>query len=342
MRAARLALVLAAFVACLGAAPARAQRSLVIYCSHDADACELAGKEFQRETGIATTITRKATGEYYAQIRAERDNPRADVWYGGTIDPLLQAAAEGLLASYTSPKLAELAPWARRTTERSGFKVAAIYRIIIAFGSNPELLQRRGIAAPKCWADLPSAAYRKEIELSNPVTSGTGYTILATLIALYGEDGAFAYLKRLAPNVVRYTQSGTAQGPSVARGEVGVGVSFAHEFVTQQLAGFAVDIAIPCEGTGAALGGMAVVNGAPHPEEAKLFYDWALTKSAQELANRTRNLIIPANATATIRPEAARFASVATVDVDPMKFGQPEERKRLLARWQREIGDALR
>lgn len=63
---------------------------------------------------------------------------------------------------------------------------------------------------------------------------------------------------------------------------------------------------------------------------------------ACELANRTRNLILPANAMATIRPEAARFADVAMLDVDPAKFGQPEERRRLLARWQREIGDTLR
>ncbi len=119
-------------------------------------------------------------------------------------------------------------------------------------------------------------------------------------------------------------------------------MSFVHEFITQQLAGFAVDIAIPCEGTGAALGGMAILNGAPHPEEARAFYDWALTRNAQELANSTRNLILPANAMATIRPEAARFADVAMLDVDPAKFGQPEERRRLLARWQREIGDTLR
>jgi iron(III) transport system substrate-binding protein len=87
---------------------------------------------------------------------------------------------------------------------------------------------------------------------------------------------------------------------------------------------------------------MAILTGAPHAEEARAFYDWALTKPAQELANRTRNLIIPANAAAVIRPEAARFAQVPTVDVDPAKFGRPEERRRLLARWQREIGDALR
>jgi hypothetical protein len=56
---------LIAIVAGLLAVTAHAQRSLVLYCSHDADACELAAQTFQRETGIATTVTRKATGEYY-------------------------------------------------------------------------------------------------------------------------------------------------------------------------------------------------------------------------------------------------------------------------------------
>jgi iron(III) transport system substrate-binding protein len=335
--------VLIALAAALAAMVAHAQpRSLVVYCSHDADACDLAAKTFERDTGIAVAITRKATGEAYAQIRSERDNPRADVWYGGTIDPLLQAASEGLLQAYRSPRVTQLAPWARTMTERSDYKVAAIYRIIIGFGANPPLLAKKNASAPRCWSDLPDAVYRKDVELSNPVTSGTGYTILATLITLYGEDGAFAYMKRLAPNVVRYTQSGTAQGPSVARGEVMVGVTFVHEFVTQQLAGFAIDITIPCEGTGAALGGMAIVTGAPHLDAARAFYDWALRKSAQELANQTKNLLIPANAQATIRPEAARYAQVATLDVDPMKFGNPDERRRLLARWQREIGDLSR
>ncbi len=321
---------------------AAAARSLVIYCSHDPDPCVLAAKTFERESGISTSVTRKPTGEFYAQIRAERDNPRADVWYGGTIDPFLQGAAEGLFVPYRSPRLAELAAWANEATAKSDYRVAAIYRIVIGFGSNPALLARKGLDAPRCWADLVRAEYRKDVELSNPVTSGTGYTILATLITLLGEDAAFDYLKHLSPNVVRYTQSGTAQGPSVARGEVAVGVTFVHEFVTQQMAGFPVEVAIPCEGTGDALGGMAIIAGAPHPVEARAFYDWALGRSAQEIANHTRSLILPANASATVRPEAARFAEVKTLGVDPHKFGRPEERRRLLGRWQREIGDMMR
>src|SRR4030095_536314 len=315
---------------------------LVVYCTHDPDACELAAQSFTRETGIVVAMTRKPTGEVYAQLRAERDNPKADVWYGGTFDSFQQGAAEGLFTPYRSPKLADLFPWAQRKADETGDRAVAIYRIIIGFGTNPELLAKRKLAAPRCWSDLVKSDYRKEIELSNPVTSGTGYTILTTLITLYGEDAAFDYLKRLDPNVIRYTQSGTAQGPSVARGEVAVGVSFVHEFVTQQLAGFVVDVTIPCEGHGDTLGRMAIVAGGPNPVEARAFYDWALTRGAQELANRTRNLILPANRYAEVRPEAARYASTRVVEIDMVWLGAPAEKKRLLARWQREIGDAPR
>ena len=330
------ALLLATLAPCAVAAP------FVIYCSHDPDACELTAKSFQRDTGIVTKVTRKATGEFYAQIRAERENPKADVWYGGTIDSFLQASAEDLFAPYRSVHVAELAPWALAQSERTGFRVNAIYEIVLGFGTNPGIVARKSMPVPKCWSDLLSPAYRNEIDLSNPVTSGTGYTILSTLVALYGEDGAFDYLRKLQPNVIRWTPSGTAQGASVARGEVGVGVTFVHEFVTYQLTGFAIDITIPCEGTGAALGGMAILAGAPHPDEARKFVDWALSKSAMELANQTHNLIIPANARAEMRPEAARYAHAKLVDVDPARFGAPAERKRLLARWQKEIGDKQR
>jgi iron(III) transport system substrate-binding protein len=338
---ARIATAFALVAALVAAHPALAG-PLVVYCTHDPDACELAAQTFTRDTGIAVAMTRKPTGEVYAQLRAERENPKADVWYGGTFDSFLQGAAEGLFAAYRSPRLAELHPWAQRQAQATDDRAVAIYRIILGFGTNPTLLAKRGVAAPRCWSDLTKPEYRKEIELSNPVTSGTGYTILATLVALYGEAGAFDYLRRLDPNVIRYTQSGTAQGPSVARGEVGIGVSFVHEFITQQLAGFVVDIAIPCEGTGATLGGMAIVAGGPNPADARAFYDWALTRGAQEIANRTRNLILPANRTAEIRPEASRYANASVLDLDPAKFGAPAEKRRLLARWQREIGDASR
>ncbi len=51
---------------------------------------------FEKATGIKVLMTRKSSGEFYAQIKAEAANPRGDIWWGGTGDPHLQAAEEGL------------------------------------------------------------------------------------------------------------------------------------------------------------------------------------------------------------------------------------------------------
>jgi iron(III) transport system substrate-binding protein len=41
-----------------------------------------------------------------------------------------------------------------------------------------------------------------------------------------GEEPAFDYLKKLHRNTTTCTRSGQAQAPDVAKGEVGIGVSF--------------------------------------------------------------------------------------------------------------------
>ena len=287
-------------------------------------------------------MVRKPTGEVFAQLRAERDNPKSDVWYGGTFDSFLQGAAEGLFAPYRSPRLVGAPSVGAAAGERH---VRPRRRDLphrrSASAPIPRCSRRSGIAAPRCWADLVKPEYKSEIELSNPVTSGTGYTILATLVALYGEDGAFDYLKRLRPNVVRYTQSGTAQGPSVARGEVGIGVSFVHEFITQQLAGFPVDITVPCEGTGDALGGMAIIANGPNPAEARDVL--RLGADAKRAGARQPDAQPDPPCQRGCRSKAGGGPVRRRPDrsnVDPAKFGSPAEKKRLLARWQREIGDA--
>src|SRR3546814_16201597 len=82
---------------------------------------------FTKETGIDVAMTRKSSGETFAQIKAEASNPRGDVWWGGTGDPHLQAAEEGLTEEYKSPMLPELLPWAQSPAEASGYKTVGIY-----------------------------------------------------------------------------------------------------------------------------------------------------------------------------------------------------------------------
>ena len=75
---------------------------LTLYCSPQIEWCELMVNTFEKQTGIRVSMTRKSSGETLAQIKAEKSNPKGDVWWGGTGDPHLQAAEEGLTEVYNS------------------------------------------------------------------------------------------------------------------------------------------------------------------------------------------------------------------------------------------------
>jgi iron(III) transport system substrate-binding protein len=96
---------------------------------------------------------------------------------------------------------------------------------------------------------------------------------------MMGEDAAFDYLKKLHRNVTQYTRSGTAQARSVAKGEVGIGVSFIFGFDNERLTNkFPVYAAAPCEGTSYEIGGIALVKGSRNRAEAKRYYDWLMSR----------------------------------------------------------------
>jgi iron(III) transport system substrate-binding protein len=112
---------------------------------------------FERQTGVKVAMTRKSSGETYAQLKAEATNPRGDIWWGGTGDPHLQAAGEGLTIEYKSVHLAELQPWAVHQWERTNGRAVGIYSGALGFGYNIDLVKKKGVAKPKCWADLLDA-----------------------------------------------------------------------------------------------------------------------------------------------------------------------------------------
>ncbi len=90
---------------------------------------------------------------------------------------------------------------------------------------------------PGCWEDLLDARLRDDIQVANPASSGTAYTMLATLVQLMGEDEAFAYLEALDDNISRYTASGSAPIRAAATGETAIGIVFMHDAVAQAVQG---------------------------------------------------------------------------------------------------------
>lgn len=332
-----------ALVLALGLTPAAAQQGeLVVYCSVQEEWCRPMVQAFERATGIRVSMTRKSSGETFAQIRAEAANPRGDVWWGGTGDPHMQAAEENLTEVYRSPMLAQLQPWAVRQAEQTGFRTVGIYSGALGFSFNRTQIERRRIAAPRCWADLLRPEFRDEVQVADPNSSGTAYTMLATFVQIMGEDRAFEFMRQLHRNVNQYTRSGAAPARSAATGESLVGITFQHDAVTQALAGAPVTVVSPCEGTGYEIGSMSIIRGARNMDNARRFYDWALTPEAQAIAIQARSFQVPSNRNAPTPEGAPNLAEIRLIDYDFARFGSSAERTRLLARWDAEVRNAPR
>jgi len=319
------------------AAGAARAESLTLYCAAQEDWCQLMARSFEDATGIDVNMTRKSSGETFAQVRAEASNPKGDVWWGGTGDPHLQAAEEGLTEEYISPMRDQLNDWAIAQAESAHNRTIGIYSGALGYGYNTELLAANKLPEPKCWADLTKPEYKGHIQMANPNSSGTAYTTLATIVQLLGEDKGFDFMKALHKNINQYTKSGSAPIKAAARGETTIGIVFMHDAVAQAVAGFPIKVVAPCEGTGYEIGSMSIIKGARHMEEAKKYYDWALSADAQNLALQVNAFQVPSNKNAKTSDKAPDLASIKLIDYDFKKYGSSDERKRLLKKWDDEV-----
>lgn len=317
-------------------APAMAD-DLTLYCSADEEWCQLMARGFEEATGINVDMTRKSSGETFAQVKAEAENPKGDVWWGGTGDPHLQAAEEDLTVAYESPMRGELQPWAVKQAEAASNKTIGIYSGALGYGYNEDLLKQNNLPVPACWADLLKPEYKGHVQIANPNSSGTAYTTLATMVQLFGEDGGFDYMKKLHANVNQYTKSGSAPIKAAAKGETTVGIVFMHDAVAQAAQGFPVKVVAPCEGTGYEIGSMSIIKGARNLESAKKFYDWALTADVQSRAVEAKSYQVPSNRNAKVSPLSPDLSSIKLIDYDFKKYGSSDERKRLLKKWDDDV-----
>jgi iron(III) transport system substrate-binding protein len=112
--------------------------------------------------------------------------------------------------------------------------------------------------------------------------------------------------------------------------------------MTEIVHGFPIRLVLPCEGIGYELGSMSIVKGARNLENAKKFYDWALTPATQEMAAATRQYQLPSNKAAKVDPNVPDFRKIKLIPYDYAKYGASAERRRLIARWEKDVNSIPR
>ncbi|MDO5641879.1 MAG: ABC transporter substrate-binding protein, partial [Paracoccus sp. (in: a-proteobacteria)] len=86
------------------------------------------------------------------------------------------------------------------------------------------------------------------------------------------------------------------------------------------------------------VGSMSIIKGGPNPENARLFYDWALSPEAQAIGATVSSFQVPSNKAAPVPEQSPNLDDIKLIDYDFVKYGSSDERTRLLTKWDAEVG----
>ncbi|MDP7741192.1 MAG: extracellular solute-binding protein [Lentisphaeria bacterium] len=214
--------------------------------------------------------------ELLERLRAERDEPRADLWCGVPDRLLAAAAAEGLLQKFT-PAWAGNVPAAYHSPGDLWYGTFISPTVIVY---NRDYLTAE--TAPTSLDDLMQPQWQGRIVLADPLRSDIMQTIFGLLICrLHARDGkpgkGFDWLQRLHGNTAVYVEPDKLYENLTA--DTPVSIWHLDDVHRRQQAGtYPLGIVVPLSPTPVQVEGLAVVAGAPNIEASAVFYNF-LTRS---------------------------------------------------------------
>jgi iron(III) transport system substrate-binding protein len=303
-------------------------KEITVYMGVVEKQAQILAEQFEKDTGIHVNFVRMSGGETLSRIRAEKDAPKADVWYGGSADSYIVAANEGLLEKYVSPN-AEKIP--AQFKDKDGYWTG-VYQGYLGFVCDGRFFEENNMELPKKWDDLLDPRLQGQIIVSNPGSASTGYVLVSALTQMWGEEKAMDYFAKLNKQVKQYTKAGAAPARSAALGECAVGITYIHNGIRLLKEGYDnVKLSVPEDGTAYELGAVGIIKGAPNEEGAKKFVDWCLTKETQEIGQHNGSYQFLTNPDATPPEEAMPFKNAKLINYDFKWSG--DNRSRLVEAW---------
>lgn len=233
------------------------------------------------------------TGKILSRLRIDKEDPQADVWWGGTSAFFGQAKAEGLLQPY-EPSWSDNVPDRFHDSEHAWY---AHFLQVPAVMFNRNIYEAAQV--PGTFEGLLSPAWKDKIVIREPMNSGTMKTIYSGLV--WSRGGAqgnphpgYGFLESLDAQTRSYLPDPQALYDRIARSEAGyISLWNLTDIIFQSEANrYPFGYRIPSDPVPISLDPIAVVNGAPHLEEAKLFYEFVTSKeSALRLAKNHYRII---------------------------------------------------
>jgi iron(III) transport system substrate-binding protein len=232
---------------------------------------------FTKSYGVKGEYTRISTAKFAATAVTEHAAGKlmADVLQAPV--PILEMLKDkGILASYRSPMAAAYPDWASKDDKIQLFGIEYVALIY-----NKELVKAADV--PKRYEDLTDPKWRGKIVMANPTAHATTISWLVGMKeqVFKSEESWLKFVKGLAANKPMFVASFGPTPAPVESGEKLIAISMPKYIITKAPAPLDwARISQPLLGTPRAI---AVASSAPHPNAARLFVDYWLSKDSMKM-----------------------------------------------------------
>lgn len=249
---------------------------LVIYTGRDPEIYDAVIEKFVEkypEYEDNVEVLQMGAQEILERVRAEKENPQCDFWWGGTQAALEQAAEEGLLEPVT-PSFDDAVPEDYKDKDGQWYGEMVLPEVI---EYNSDALKPEEL--PKDWDDLLDDKWKDKIIIRAVAQSGTMRTIYSSLIYRQYKDTndvekGYDWLKKLDANTKEYAANPADMHLKLARQEGLLSLWNLQDILIQKnVKDMPLDYIIPESGAPMLVDGVAVVKNAPNVEGAKKFME---------------------------------------------------------------------
>ncbi|CAG7608697.1 hypothetical protein PAESOLCIP111_01090 [Paenibacillus solanacearum] len=278
------ALVFLVIVGCIGLGYSfftgpKNNQTLKVYLIFQEDEGRVLLEKFKKETGQPYEMIRMSSGEAsYHLLSMNKTGP--DVVLGGSADLHEHLKNSGKLIRYVSVQQKEIPA---QYKDKEGYWTG-MYMGALAIGVNRKVWQQdpqlSPLPQPRRLEDLLRPELKGKIDIPDPETSGTGYTLLASLAQQRGEDEAVRLMQALKKQSASTAFAGITSAQRLAVGDAAAVVNFLGDQLRFTNSGYDIDSYIPPQ-AGWEIGAVSILKNGGNAEAAKKLVDFVLSRNVQ-------------------------------------------------------------
>lgn len=253
---------------------AKREGKVVWYTSMGVDDSQLFAKAFSKNyPDIRVHVVRASSEKLLNRILTEARTGKYlfDVVTLGGFE-IHSAQKHGLLGKYVSPE---------SVVYKDGFKDPEgywtdIWDTYYVIGYNTKKVTKE--EAPRSWEDLLAPKWIGKFAMEEE-----GYEWYAGMLQAMGEEKGKAFMHALARQDIRWRRGLNLMAQLLVTGELSLAMSYAHGIDQKKKKGAPVEWVTTTDPVIVALHPMGIGAKADHPDAAKLFIDFALSREGQSL-----------------------------------------------------------